>query len=58
MLNTTIVQAINSFSRLKSLNEVYRIIWMLVSIFTLVLGIMIGILVIVQLEREIPAGIQ
>nr|QGU83952.1 NADH-plastoquinone oxidoreductase subunit 1 [Homalium racemosum] len=58
IIDTTTVQAINSFSRLKSLNEVYGIMWMLVPIFTLVLGITIGILVIVWLEREISAGIQ
>nr|ABK96591.1 unknown [Populus trichocarpa x Populus deltoides] len=58
IIDTTTVQAINSFSRLKSLNEVYGIIWMLVPILTLVLGITIGILVIVWLEREISAGIQ
>nr|WP_167489541.1 NADH-quinone oxidoreductase subunit H [Vibrio ouci] len=58
IIDTTTVQAINSFSRLKSLNVVYGIIWMLVPILTLVLGITIGILVIVWLEREISAGIQ
>nr|YP_010349559.1 NADH dehydrogenase subunit A [Carallia diplopetala]UNW51340.1 NADH dehydrogenase subunit A [Carallia diplopetala] len=54
------VQVINSFSGLESLNlnEVYGIIWMLVSILTLILGVVIGILVIVWLEREISAGIQ
>lgn len=54
------VQVINSFSGLESLNlnDVYGIIWMLVSIFTLILGVVIGILVIVWLEREISAGIQ
>ena len=58
IIDTTAVQAINSFSRLKSLNEVYVIIWALAPILTLVLGITIGILVIVWLEREISAGIQ
>ncbi|XP_028052110.1 uncharacterized protein LOC114256654 [Camellia sinensis] len=52
------IQAINSFSRLESLKEVYGIIWMFVPILTLVLGITIGVLVIVWLEREISAGIQ
>ncbi|KAL9989721.1 putative NADH dehydrogenase (quinone) [Helianthus debilis subsp. tardiflorus] len=52
------VQAINSFSRLESLKEVYGIIWVLIPIFTPVLGITIGVLVIVWLEREISAGIQ
>nr|YP_009493925.1 NADH dehydrogenase subunit 1 [Triosteum pinnatifidum]AWN57820.1 NADH dehydrogenase subunit 1 [Triosteum pinnatifidum] len=58
MIDTTEVQAINSFSRLESLQEVDGIIWMLVPIFSLVLGITIGVLVIVWLEREISAGIQ
>nr|YP_009776111.1 NADH dehydrogenase subunit 1 [Terminalia chebula]QJA26436.1 NADH dehydrogenase subunit 1 [Terminalia chebula] len=58
IIDTTEVQDINSFSRLEFLNEIYGIIWMLVPIFTLVLGITIGVLVIVWLEREISAGIQ
>nr|YP_010894622.1 NADH-plastoquinone oxidoreductase subunit 1 [Dicranostigma lactucoides]WJW71493.1 NADH-plastoquinone oxidoreductase subunit 1 [Dicranostigma lactucoides] len=52
------VQAINSFSRLESLKEVYGLIWLLAPIFTPVLGITIGILVIVWLERKISAGVQ
>nr|YP_009694622.1 NdhA [Eucnide grandiflora]QEJ82468.1 NdhA [Eucnide grandiflora] len=58
IIDTTNVQAINSFSRLESLKELYESIWMLVPIFTPVLGITIGVLVIVWLEREISAGIQ
>nr|YP_009715764.1 NADH-plastoquinone oxidoreductase subunit 1 [Zenia insignis]QGL08877.1 NADH-plastoquinone oxidoreductase subunit 1 [Zenia insignis]QHN56633.1 NADH-plastoquinone oxidoreductase subunit 1 [Zenia insignis]QIT02169.1 NdhA [Zenia insignis] len=58
MIDITEVQDINSFSRLESLKEVYGIIWVLVPSFTLVLGITIGVLVIVWLEREISAGIQ
>nr|UGS81260.1 NAD(P)H-quinone oxidoreductase subunit 1 [Himatanthus sp. NT-2021a] len=58
IIHTTEIQAINSFSRLESLKEVDGIIWILVPIFTLVLGITIGVLVIVWLEREISAGIQ
>nr|UDP57743.1 NAD(P)H-quinone oxidoreductase chain 1 [Melicytus lanceolatus] len=58
IIDTTAVQAINSFSRLESLKGVYGILWMLVPILTLVLGITMGILVIVWLEREISAGIQ
>nr|QZH79755.1 NADH-plastoquinone oxidoreductase subunit 1 [Tetrapanax papyrifer] len=58
IIDTTEVQAINSFFRLESLKEVYGIIWMLVPIFIPVLGITIGVLVIVWLEREISAGIQ
>ena len=52
------VQAINPFSRLESFTKVYGILWMFVPILTLVLGITIGVLVIVWLEREISAGIQ
>ncbi|KAL8252603.1 hypothetical protein R6Q59_036296 [Mikania micrantha] len=58
IIDTTEVQAINSFSRLESLKEVYGIIWVLIPIFTPILGITIGVLVIVWLEREISAGIQ
>nr|QQV39227.1 NADH-plastoquinone oxidoreductase subunit 1 [Macaranga tanarius] len=60
IIDTTEVHAINSFSRLESLNEVYvyGIIWVFAPIFTLVLGITLGILIIVWLEREISAGIQ
>nr|YP_009253616.1 NdhA [Senna tora]YP_009763015.1 NdhA [Senna obtusifolia]ALF03805.1 NdhA [Senna tora]QIQ60161.1 NdhA [Senna obtusifolia]QKZ95269.1 NADH-plastoquinone oxidoreductase subunit 1 [Senna tora]UNJ78614.1 NADH-plastoquinone oxidoreductase subunit 1 [Senna tora] len=58
IIDTTEVQDINSFSRLESLKEVYGIIWILIPILTLVLGITIGVLVIVWLEREISAGIQ
>nr|QWY86660.1 NADH-plastoquinone oxidoreductase subunit 1 [Prioria balsamifera] len=58
IIYTTEVQDINYFSRLESLKEVYGILWVLVPIFTLVLGITIGVLVIVWLEREISAGIQ
>nr|UDP58641.1 NADH-plastoquinone oxidoreductase subunit 1 [Mahurea exstipulata] len=58
IIDTTEVEAINSFSRFESLNEIYGILWMLFSIFTLVLGITIGVLVIVWLEREISAGVQ
>nr|AWI73426.1 NADH dehydrogenase subunit 1 [Skytanthus acutus] len=55
IIDTTEIQAINSFSRFES---VYGIIWILVPILPLVLGITIGVLVIVWLEREISAGIQ
>nr|QZN07781.1 NADH dehydrogenase subunit 1 [Leonurus cardiaca] len=58
IIDTTKMQAINSFFRLGSLKEVYGIIWMLIPIFILVLGITLGVLVIVWLEREISAGIQ
>nr|YP_010287101.1 NADH-plastoquinone oxidoreductase subunit 1 [Hydrocharis chevalieri]UKT61101.1 NADH-plastoquinone oxidoreductase subunit 1 [Hydrocharis chevalieri] len=52
------VQAINSFSRSEFLKEIYELIWIFVPILILILGITIGVLVIVWLEREISAGIQ
>nr|YP_010723596.1 NADH dehydrogenase subunit A [Freesia laxa]WDW26966.1 NADH dehydrogenase subunit A [Freesia laxa] len=52
------VQAISAFSRLESLKEVYRLIWIFVPILTLILGVTMGVLVIVWLEREISAAIQ
>nr|YP_009456519.1 NADH-plastoquinone oxidoreductase subunit 1 [Gymnocarpos przewalskii]AUJ23109.1 NADH-plastoquinone oxidoreductase subunit 1 [Gymnocarpos przewalskii]UVW79786.1 NADH-plastoquinone oxidoreductase subunit 1 [Gymnocarpos przewalskii]UVW79867.1 NADH-plastoquinone oxidoreductase subunit 1 [Gymnocarpos przewalskii]UVW79948.1 NADH-plastoquinone oxidoreductase subunit 1 [Gymnocarpos przewalskii] len=58
IIDTTEIQTINSFSRLESLKEVYGTIWILLPIVILVLGITIGVLVIVWLEREISAGIQ
>nr|UTM99081.1 NADH dehydrogenase subunit A [Bredia sp. 850]UTM99082.1 NADH dehydrogenase subunit A [Bredia sp. 850] len=58
IIDTREVQDIHSFSRLESLNEIYGIIGMLLPILILVLGITIGVLVIVWLEREISAGIQ
>ena len=58
IIDTTEVQAINSFSTLESIKEIYGLIWMFVSIFTLIFGIIIGVLVIVWLEREISATIQ
>nr|YP_010887626.1 NADH dehydrogenase subunit A [Chlorocardium rodiei]WJJ67197.1 NADH dehydrogenase subunit A [Chlorocardium rodiei] len=58
IIDTTEVQAINSFSRSESLKEVIDLLWLLVPIFTPVSGITIGVLVIVWLEREISAGIQ
>nr|YP_010121521.1 NADH-plastoquinone oxidoreductase subunit 1 [Hippophae salicifolia]YP_010365075.1 NdhA [Hippophae tibetana]QGW14998.1 NADH-plastoquinone oxidoreductase subunit 1 [Hippophae tibetana]QRE78518.1 NADH-plastoquinone oxidoreductase subunit 1 [Hippophae salicifolia]UNZ11688.1 NdhA [Hippophae tibetana] len=58
IIDITEVQDINSFSRLEFFKEVYGIIWVIIPILTLVLGITIGVLVIVWLEREISAGIQ
>nr|YP_010425845.1 NADH dehydrogenase subunit 1 [Suaeda physophora]USL47496.1 NADH dehydrogenase subunit 1 [Suaeda physophora] len=58
IIDITEVQAINSFSRLESLKEVFETIWMLFPILILILGITIGVLVIVWLEREISASIQ
>nr|QFQ49449.1 NADH-plastoquinone oxidoreductase subunit 1 [Phyllagathis gymnantha] len=58
IIDTREVQDIHSFSRLESLKEIYGIIGMLLPILMLVLGITIGVLVIVWLEREISAGIQ
>nr|VDD25144.1 unnamed protein product [Brassica oleracea] len=56
IIYATEVQTINSFLRLESLKEVYGLIWIFVPIFSLVLGIITGVLVIVWLEREISAG--
>nr|QFQ44662.1 NADH-plastoquinone oxidoreductase subunit 1 [Oxyspora urophylla] len=58
IIDTRKVQDIHSFYRLESLKEIYGIIGMLLPILILVLGITIGVLVIVWLEREISAGIQ
>nr|YP_010550260.1 NADH dehydrogenase subunit A [Poilannammia costata]UTM05831.1 NADH dehydrogenase subunit A [Poilannammia costata] len=58
IIDTREVQDIHSFSRLESLKEIYGILGMLLPILILVLGITIGVLVIVWLEREISAGIQ
>ncbi|TYI43386.1 hypothetical protein ES332_A01G166200v1 [Gossypium tomentosum] len=58
IIYTIEVEDINSFYTLESLKELYGIIWKLVPILTLVLGITIGVLVIVWLEREISVGIQ
>nr|YP_011033096.1 NADH dehydrogenase subunit A [Iris iberica]YP_011033340.1 NADH dehydrogenase subunit A [Iris hoogiana]WRI14419.1 NADH dehydrogenase subunit A [Iris iberica]WRI14747.1 NADH dehydrogenase subunit A [Iris sp. (in: monocots)]WRI14829.1 NADH dehydrogenase subunit A [Iris hoogiana] len=58
IIDTIEVQAINSFSRSESLKEVYGLIWILVPILTLILGVTMGVLVIVWLEREISAAIQ
>nr|YP_010419598.1 NADH-plastoquinone oxidoreductase subunit 1 [Laportea cuspidata]USG53215.1 NADH-plastoquinone oxidoreductase subunit 1 [Laportea cuspidata]USG53299.1 NADH-plastoquinone oxidoreductase subunit 1 [Laportea cuspidata] len=51
-------QDINSFSRLEFLKQAYGILWILIPVFTPVLGITMGVLVIVWLEREISAGLQ
>nr|AHA12893.1 NADH-plastoquinone oxidoreductase subunit 1 [Maranta leuconeura] len=58
IIDTTEVQTINSFSTSEFLKEVYGLIWIFVPILTLILGITIGVLVIVWLEREISAAIQ
>nr|YP_009445731.1 NADH-plastoquinone oxidoreductase subunit 1 [Colobanthus apetalus]YP_010024786.1 NADH-plastoquinone oxidoreductase subunit 1 [Colobanthus pulvinatus]YP_010024869.1 NADH-plastoquinone oxidoreductase subunit 1 [Colobanthus nivicola]YP_010025035.1 NADH-plastoquinone oxidoreductase subunit 1 [Colobanthus affinis]ATX68389.1 NADH-plastoquinone oxidoreductase subunit 1 [Colobanthus apetalus]QOQ35085.1 NADH-plastoquinone oxidoreductase subunit 1 [Colobanthus pulvinatus]QOQ35168.1 NADH-plastoquinon len=58
IIDTTKIQNINSFYRLESLKEIFGAIWILFPILILVLGITIGVLVIVWLEREISAGIQ
>lgn len=57
IIDTTEVQTINSFSTSGFFKEVYGLIW-IVPILTLLLGIIIGVLVIVWLEREISAAIQ
>uniref|UniRef100_UPI0030E4807C NADH-plastoquinone oxidoreductase subunit 1 n=1 Tax=Eremogone griffithii TaxID=1701062 RepID=UPI0030E4807C len=58
IIDTTKIQNINSFGRLESFKDILGTIWILFPILILVLGITIGILVIVWLEREISAGIQ
>nr|YP_010403452.1 NADH-plastoquinone oxidoreductase subunit 1 [Liparis luteola]UQW83143.1 NADH-plastoquinone oxidoreductase subunit 1 [Liparis luteola] len=58
IIYTTEVQTINSFYRLESLKEVSKLIWIFVPILTIVLGITMGVLVIVWLERKISAAIQ
>nr|UYP38876.1 NADH dehydrogenase subunit 1 [Narthecium californicum] len=58
IIDTTEVQAINSFYRSESLKEVYGLIWLFAPTLTLILGITIGVLAIVWLEREISAAIQ
>nr|QHH23056.1 NADH-plastoquinone oxidoreductase subunit 1 [Rhodiola dumulosa] len=58
IIDRTEVQDINAFSKWESLKDVYEIIWMLIPILTVIVGITIGVLVIVWLEREIAAGIQ
>nr|QEX51512.1 NADH dehydrogenase subunit 1 [Symplocarpus nipponicus] len=58
IIDTTEVQTINSFSGSEFLKEVYELIWLFVPIFFLIFGIIMGVLVIVWLEREISAGIQ
>nr|YP_010434992.1 NADH dehydrogenase subunit 1 [Tillandsia disticha]UTA94208.1 NADH dehydrogenase subunit 1 [Tillandsia disticha] len=57
IIDTIEVQTINSFSTSEFLKEVYGLIW-IVPILTLILGITMGVLVIVWLEREISAAIQ
>nr|YP_010692353.1 NADH dehydrogenase subunit A [Juncus roemerianus]YP_010692373.1 NADH dehydrogenase subunit A [Juncus roemerianus]UZM11315.1 NADH dehydrogenase subunit A [Juncus roemerianus]UZM11335.1 NADH dehydrogenase subunit A [Juncus roemerianus] len=57
IIDTTEVQTINSFSTSEFFKEVYGLIW-IVPILTLILGITIGVLVIVWLERKISAAIQ
>nr|YP_010723425.1 NADH dehydrogenase subunit A [Dierama igneum]WDW26795.1 NADH dehydrogenase subunit A [Dierama igneum] len=58
IIDTIEVQAISSFSRLESLKEVYGLIWIFVPILIIILGVTMGVLVIVWLERKISAAIQ
>nr|YP_010233697.1 NADH dehydrogenase subunit 1 [Juncus effusus]YP_010233708.1 NADH dehydrogenase subunit 1 [Juncus effusus]QSZ78365.1 NADH dehydrogenase subunit 1 [Juncus effusus]QSZ78376.1 NADH dehydrogenase subunit 1 [Juncus effusus] len=57
IIDTTEVQTINSFSTSEFFKEVYGLI-SIVPILSLILGILIGVLVIVWLERKISAAIQ
>nr|YP_010129902.1 NADH dehydrogenase subunit 1 [Arisarum simorrhinum]QKJ80409.1 NADH dehydrogenase subunit 1 [Arisarum simorrhinum] len=58
IIDITEVQTINSFSGSEFLKEVYELLWLFAPIIILIFGIIIGVLVIVWLEREISAGIQ
>nr|YP_010287016.1 NADH-plastoquinone oxidoreductase subunit 1 [Limnobium laevigatum]UKT61018.1 NADH-plastoquinone oxidoreductase subunit 1 [Limnobium laevigatum] len=58
IIDTREVETINSFSGSEFLKEIYELIWIFVPILIVILGITIGVLVIVWLEREISAGIQ
>nr|YP_009470368.1 NADH-plastoquinone oxidoreductase subunit 1 [Fritillaria pallidiflora]AVF92174.1 NADH-plastoquinone oxidoreductase subunit 1 [Fritillaria pallidiflora]QJE35889.1 NADH-plastoquinone oxidoreductase subunit 1 [Fritillaria pallidiflora]QJE35973.1 NADH-plastoquinone oxidoreductase subunit 1 [Fritillaria pallidiflora]QJE36057.1 NADH-plastoquinone oxidoreductase subunit 1 [Fritillaria pallidiflora] len=58
IIGATEAQTINYFSKSESLKEVYGLIWLFIPALTLILGIIIGVLVIVWLEREISATIQ
>nr|YP_010250971.1 NADH-plastoquinone oxidoreductase subunit 1 [Corydalis tomentella]QTW90255.1 NADH-plastoquinone oxidoreductase subunit 1 [Corydalis tomentella] len=58
IIDTTEVQAINSFSRLESLKGMSGLTRSFVPIFTPLFGITLGILIIVWLERKISAGVQ
>nr|YP_009861344.1 NADH dehydrogenase subunit 1 [Stylochaeton bogneri]QIU83035.1 NADH dehydrogenase subunit 1 [Stylochaeton bogneri] len=58
IIDITEVQTINSFSGSEFLKEVYELIWLFVPVFILIFWIIIGVLIIVWLEREISAGIQ
>nr|UYL23261.1 NADH-plastoquinone oxidoreductase subunit 1 [Rhodiola bupleuroides] len=58
IIDRTEVQDINAFSKWESLKDVYEIILMLIPILAVIVGITIGVLVIVWLEREIAAGLQ
>nr|UPY85383.1 NADH-plastoquinone oxidoreductase subunit 1 [Rhodiola wallichiana] len=58
IIDRTELQDINAFSKWESLKDVYEIILMLIPILTVIVGITIGVLVIVWLEREIAAGLQ
>jgi len=51
-------QFIKIFDELKFSEDFFNFIWIILSIFTLLLGITIGVLVLVWLERKISAGIQ
>nr|QHB79438.1 NADH-plastoquinone oxidoreductase subunit 1 [Ruppia sinensis]WDD57474.1 NADH-plastoquinone oxidoreductase subunit 1 [Ruppia mongolica] len=58
IIDMTEIKTITPFYGSEFLKEVYELIRIFVPIFILILGITIGVLVIVWLEREISAGIQ
>ena len=51
-------QVINLFNQLNFSKDFFNFIWIVLSILTLILGVTIGVLVLVWLERKISAGIQ
>jgi NADH:ubiquinone oxidoreductase subunit H len=51
-------QILNLFDEFHFPKEFFSFIWIILSILTLILGVTIGVLVLVWLERKISAGIQ
>ena len=52
------VETISSFSGSEFIKEIYELIWLFVPILVLLVGIIIGVQVIVWLERLVSATIQ
>ncbi|CAM6042337.1 unnamed protein product, partial [Sphagnum compactum] len=51
-------QILNLFDEFHFLKEFFSFIWIILSILTIILGVTIGVLVLVWLERKISVGIQ